>query len=547
MNSLDQFFDDRRKQLRRLDPVTRIRQTVETSKGTSCCNCNEALDPELLAQRLYVCPYCESLQRMPAIARFEWLMEEGWEFIDEPSVFTNPLEFDGYEESWGRAKSQESLDEAIGFAQGKILGQPVILGIMDPYFMMGSMGSIVGERVCRAFEYAGREKLPVVICCASGGARMQEGLFSLMQMRRTSAAVRNFRDQGGFYLAVLTDPTTGGVTASFASLGNVTLAERQALIGFAGPRVIRETIQTNLPEGFQQAEFQRDHGFVDRVVRREHLAMEIAQILAFHSIDQAYKPGQLNDVFHLPGSPDQDRPEVLRESTPESAYAKVKTARDANRLSPRKILESLCDEIMTFSGDRYYGDDQALQGGLALFNGLPITWLINVKGEGLESQIRHHFGMPHPEGYRKAIRLMQEAEAFGRPILTIIDTPGAYPGLGAEERGQGVAIAEALAAMSELTVPVITLVSGEAGSGGALAIACADKVYMLEGAIYTLLSAEAFSTILWKDASRAPEAAAKMRATAEDCYELGFCDEIFPDDLTGLKDRLIADLEGRRV
>ena len=207
----------------------------------------------------------------------------------------------------------------------------------------------------------------------------------------------------------------------------------------------------------------------------------------------------------------------------------------------------MCEEIVTLSGDRYYGDDQALQGGLALFNGQPMTWLINEKGEGLESQIRHHFGMPHPEGYRKAIRLMQEAEAFGRPILTIIDTPGAYPGLGAEERGQGAAIADALAAMSELTVPVIALVSGEAGSGGALGIACADKVYMLEGAVYTLLSAEAFSTILWKDASRAPEAAARMRATAEDCYELGFCDGIFPDDLTGLKDHLIADLEGRRV
>lgn len=484
---------------------------------------------------------------MPALARFEFLMDEGWESIDAPAVFTNPLEFDGYEESWERAKDQGSLDEAIGFAKGQILGQPVILGVMDPYFMMGSMGSIVGERVCQAFEQATREGLPVVICCASGGARMQEGLFSLMQMRRTAAAVRNFQDQGGFYLAVLTDPTTGGVTASFASLGNVTLAERQALIGFAGPRVIRETIQTNLPEGFQQAEFQRDHGFVDRVVRRENLAAETARILAFHSVKQDYKPGRLNDVAHLPGSADQVRPEVLRESTPENAYAKVKTARDAGRLSPKKILESLCDEIVTLSGDRHYGDDEALQGGLALFNGKPVTWLINVKGEGLESQIRHHFGMPHPEGYRKAIRLMQEAEKFGRPILTIIDTPGAYPGLGAEERGQGAAIADALAAMSQLTVPVLTLVSGEAGSGGALAIACADKVYMLEGAIYTLLSAEAFSTILWKDASRAPEAAAKMRATAEDCFELGFCDEIFPDDLTGLKDRWIADLEGRRV
>lgn len=547
MSSLDRFFDDRRKQLRRLDPVTRIRQTIDVNKNVSCHNCKEVLIPERLAERLYVCPHCESLQRMPAMARLEYLLEEGWESIDEPAVFNNPLEFEGYQESWERATAQGSLDEAIGFARGKILGQPVILGVMDPYFMMGSMGSIVGERVCQAFERASKEELPVVICCASGGARMQEGLFSLMQMRRTAAAVRNFQASGGFYVAVLTDPTTGGVTASFASLGNVTLAERQALIGFAGPRVIRETIQTNLPEGFQQAEFQREHGFVDRVVRRENLAMEIARMLAFHSVKQEFKPGRLNDVTHLPGGANHVTPEVLRESTPEDAYAKVKAARDVNRPSPKEILASLCEEIVTLSGDRYYGDDQALQGGLALFNGQPMTWLINEKGEGLESQIRHHFGMPHPEGYRKAIRLMQEAEAFGRPILTIIDTPGAYPGLGAEERGQGAAIADALAAMSELTVPVIALVSGEAGSGGALGIACADKVYMLEGAVYTLLSAEAFSTILWKDASRAPEAAARMRATAEDCYELGFCDGIFPDDLTGLKDHLIADLEGRRV
>ena len=312
---------------------------------------------------------------MPGKDRFSQLMDEGFLRIDEPVEFRNPLDFPGYEEKWDKAQNEASLDEAIAFAEGAIHGNPCVLGVMDPYFMMASMGQTVGDRVCHAFDYATRFKLPVVICTASGGARMQEGLYSLMQMRRTAAAVRRFQEAGGFYLAVMTDPTTGGVTASFASLGDVTLAEKQALIGFAGARVIRQTMRTELPEGFQRAEFQYAHGFIDRVVDRLDLKKEIAKLLALHEPRHRYRSGDLAEPDRLL----HEKRAKLPEMTAKQAYAQVLGARDQRRISPQEILESLCDGIVELSGDRCFGTDAALRGGLAWFDDRPITWLITEK------------------------------------------------------------------------------------------------------------------------------------------------------------------------
>lgn len=235
-----------------------------------------------------------------------------------------------------------------------------------------------------------------------------------------------------------------------------------------------------------------------------------------------------------------------------NAWDKVLIARSQERPSSDVFISGLFEDFIELHGDRYYGDDGAIMGGIASIGGINVTVIGIVKGKSLEENALRNYGMVHPEGYRKAHRLMEQAEKFGRPIITFIDTPGAYPGIGAEERGQGNAIAENLLLMSELTVPVIAIVLGEAGSGGALALGVANQVWMFENAIYSILSPEGFASILYKDASKANEVVDQMKITAEDLKDLGVVDSILrepvalqdamPVTLDRLKRRLIKTL-----
>ena len=213
---------------------------------------------------------------------------------------------------------------------------------------------------------------------------------------------------------------------------------------------------------------------------------------------------------------------------------KVYLARHPLRPNAVCYIEALVDDFIEMHGDRHYGDDQSIIGGVGMFQGMPVTVIGQVKGKTLEENMKHNFGMPHPEGYRKALRLAKQAEKFGRPIITFIDTPGAYPGIGAEERGQAEAIATCLRTFMELTVPIIAIVVGEGGSGGALALSVADRIMMLEHSIYSVLSPEGFASILWKDASRAKEAAKLMKLTAQDLRELGIIDILIEEPVGGL-------------
>lgn len=212
-----------------------------------------------------------------------------------------------------------------------------------------------------------------------------------------------------------------------------------------------------------------------------------------------------------------------------SAWERVQLARDLQRPTSQFYIGALFQDFLEFHGDRYYGDDGAIIGGLAWFDGMPVTVIGQEKGRDTNERLKRNFGSPHPEGYRKALRLMEQADKFKRPIINLIDTQGAYSGLGAEERGQGRAIAENLQKMMGLTVPVISVVIGEAGSGGALALAVADRVAMFENAIYSIISPEGFASILWKDGSRAQEAADVMKLTAQDLKELNIIDAVIPE------------------
>ena len=486
-----------------------------------CNKCGAAIIAEDVKNGYYICPKCHGYFRVHAYRRVEMLADEGsCEEWDKEMDFVNPLDFKGYEDKVNALKERTNLNEAVVTGKITINGNPVVIGVCDGRFMMASMGWIVGEKITRAVERATAEKLPVIIFACSGGARMQEGIVSLMQMEKTSAALKRHSDAGQLYISVFTDPTTGGVTASFAMLGDIILAEPKALIGFAGPRVIEQTIGQKLPKGFQRSEFLLDHGFVDRIVEREEMKDVLTEILSMHS-EKEFKDRELRSASGSYEKAQQD--ETL------TAWDRVQLSRKKDRPVGTDYINALFTDFMEFHGDRYFKDDHAIVGGIARFHGMPVTVIAQAKGKTTKENLDRNFSMPSPDGYRKALRLMKQAEKFGRPVICFVDTPGAFCGLEAEERGQGEAIARNLFELSGLKVPVLSVVIGEGGSGGALAMAVADEVWMLENAIYSVLSPEGFASILWKDSKRASEAAEVMKLTAADLKRLGIVEQVIAE------------------
>ena len=249
----------------------------------TCPKCGQESERRLVAQGLSVCPKCGYHWPIGAYYRLSTILDPGSFRELHPRLSAgDPLHFPGYQEKLDAAQHKTGLTEAVVTATGTIGGSHCVVGVLDSRFLMGSMSTAVGEKVTLAIEFAAKNKLPLILFSASGGARMQEGILSLMQMAKTSAALARFSDKGLLYISVLTDPTTGGVTASFASLGDIILAEPGALIGFAGPRIIQQTIGETLPEGFQRAEYQEAHGFVDAVVPREKMRDTLSQLLRLH-------------------------------------------------------------------------------------------------------------------------------------------------------------------------------------------------------------------------------------------------------------------------
>ena len=254
-------------------------------KWVKCDSCKEIIYKEDLHNNLSVCPNCGKNFRLSARRRIKQIADEGtFEEIGANIKTKDPLKFEGYLKKVELLKEKTDIEEAIKCGICKIDGLKVVLGVMDGNFLMGSMGAAVGERISLAIERAIEEKIPFIMFCVSGGARMQEGIISLMQMARTSNEIAKLKESGNLYISVLTDPTTGGVTASFASLGDIILAEPKALIGFAGPRVIEQTIKQKLPDGFQSSEFLLEHGFIDKIVERKDMKETIGKILKLHSV-----------------------------------------------------------------------------------------------------------------------------------------------------------------------------------------------------------------------------------------------------------------------
>ena len=523
---LDNVFKKTRIAVGRKNYITFTRRP-EVPEGLlrKCNKCGGAIIAEDVKKDHYICPKCGGYFRVHARRRIEMVTDEGsFEEWDSDLQGGNPLEYKGYEEKLEKLQEKTGLSEAVITGKAKIDGHETAIGVCDGRFLMASMGEAVGEKIARAVERATEERLPVILFACSGGARMQEGIVSLMQMAKTSAALKHHSDAGLLYISILTDPTTGGVTASFAMLGDVILAEPKALIGFAGPRVIEQTIGQKLPEGFQRAEFLLEHGFLDAIVERPQMKAVLSKILALH------ENGKGTDFNKKECA--QDLVADGRKEEKLTAWQRVELSRRKDRPVGSDYIDALFTDFVEFHGDRYFADDKAIIGGVARFHGMPVTVIAQAKGRNTKENIERNFGMPEPEGYRKALRLMKQAEKFARSVICLVDTPGAFCGLEAEERGQGEAIARNIYEMSGLKVPVVSIIIGEGGSGGALAMATADEVWMLENSIYSILSPEGFASILWKDSSKAKEAAEVMKLTAENLKAQGIVERVFAEPET---------------
>lgn len=507
--------------------MTTATRTATAATGWWLCHhCRLPIYNKQLARSGGVCPECGYHRRLSARERMAQLLDPGSvEHLPSPCVAEDALGFEDtklYSRRIAEAQESTGLDEAAIAARGSVLGSDVVLVAMEFGFMGGSLSGGLGDLITRAAEVALDQRRPLVLVCASGGARMQEGVISLMQMAKTSQALLALDQAGVPTVSVITDPVYGGVAASFATLCDVIVAEPGARMGFAGPRVIERTIGESLPEGFQRAEFLLENGQIDAIAHRSQLRATLGRILR---------------VLAPTGAGDEEsrRPEgtILvtdpLQLTEEDAWETVRAARNLGRPTALDYVDLIVDGFQELHGDRLGGDCPATVGGVGLLQGRPVVVIGQQKGHTASELRERNFGMPLPAGYRKAARLMRLAAKTDTPVLTLVDTGGAYPGVDAEKYGQAAAIAENLRLMSALPVPIVAAVVSEGGSGGALGLAVADRVFALSKAVYSVISPEGCASILWRDPAQAPQAARQLGLRASDLLSRGVIDGVIPE------------------
>lgn len=508
------------------------------AEWVSCAECGVLVYRRRYLRLHSVCPECGHNGVLTPEERADLLFGRGhWsELFPDTPVLEDPLAFTDirpYTERLRAARSRTGARDSVRVFRGPVAGIPVTTAVMDFRFLGGSLGVAAGEAVTFAAETARRDRTPFLLVTASGGARMQEGTLSLMQMAKTSNAMAELDEAGLLTVTLVTDPTYGGVAASFATLSDIVLAEPGARLGFAGPRVIEQTIGQRLPSGFQSAEALFDHGLLDRIVPRASLGRTLsALVTAGRATPEAESSDPvLSDPAVVPVRP---------------VSAAVSAARELERPSTLEHLAFWDADFTELHGDRAGQDCPAVVGGIAHLPTGACVVVGHQKGRTPAELVRRRFGMSSPSGYRKAVRLMRLAAKLGLPLVTLIDTPGAHPGPEAEEQGQANAIAECLRTMGGLPVPVVAVVTGEGGSGGALALGVANEVLICENAVYSVISPEGCAAILWKSPHATEAAGEALRVDAASLLRSGVVDGVVPEPPGGAhKDPVVASLTVR--
>lgn len=433
--------------------------------------------------------------------------------VEDPLGFTDRVP---YATRLNTARETTGSSDVVTAAIGAVDGHLLVVAVMEFAFLGGSLGVAAGEAITAAAETALAERVPLILVTASGGARMQEGVLSLMQMAKTAAAMAALDDAGLLTVTIVTDPTYGGVAASFATLSDVVVCEPGARMGFAGPRVISQTLGERLPDGFQTAEFLLRHGLVDDVRPRAELRHLLSALLSATGANRRPTAGL-------------QRPAVVRDPRQlpvRSARQVLTLARETTRPTTTDHLAYWMDSFVELHGDRTSGDCPAIVGGLGTMERRPVMLIGHQKGHSTTEMVRRNFGMASPAGYRKVVRLVRMAAKLDVPVVTLIDTPGAEPGVDAERNGQAGAIAECLRVFSTVEVPVVAVITGEGGSGGALALGIADRVLISANGVYSVISPEGCAAILWKTPEASTAAAAALRIDPRSLLELGVVDGV---------------------
>ena len=483
-----------------------------------CLFCEEPISdsPSYLTYR--VCPFCRFHYNVTARQRVELLADKGtfkesYKYVSS----MDPLSFSRrsrYRKFLAQDQSRTGLTEAAVTGRCRIGDIETVMIVLDFGFMGGTMGSVVGEKVSMAFENAARRGIPAVAVVSGGGTRIQEGVLSLMQMAKTVTAANRLRDEEVPFIVVLANPSTGQAYASFANLADVILAEPGSLIGLSPLRTLREVSKMPLPLDAHTAEAHVGHGLLDNVVDRENLQPRIASLL---QILTAHKQGSSNHKNLLKAEP--------VESDEVEPWEAVTAARNSERPQANIYFRSMLDPFIELRGDRLNSDDRSIVAGLGFMDGQPVAVIGQQRRPLVEGDRYHVF----PDGLRKAQRVIDLASRFKLPLVTLIDTQGADPGLEAEEQGIGNAIAKTLSSMLTVSTPMVSVVIGESGSEGALALSLSDRILIQQYAVYSPMSVNHSLGAAHHDHMLDREAAEALMLTAHDCLELGIADEIVPE------------------
>lgn len=481
-----------------------------------CLSCGADLSASKSFERFRVCHSCGFHFHLTARERLATLLDIGTFHEDDRGISAiDPLSFQGRQSYRSRviqAQRRTGLTEAALTGTGSIFGHDVVISVVDFSFLGGSIGVAAGERLARAFEKAASRRTPVVLVCSTSGTRMQEGLLALMQGPRIAAAIETHRRAGLPYIAVLADPATGSAYTGFVNLADVIVAEPNALIGYAALRALQESSGSDLPAGAHTSEAHLARGLVDAVVPRPALRDTLATLLELTSSVPAGRT-------RYEGAPGK----VVHQA--QDAWQQVQISRHADRPTTLELIRRMTDSSFELHGDRMGSDDPTVVAGLGSLGGEAVVFVGQLRGQtGPDGS-----GHISAAGFRKAERAFRLAGKCGLPVVTLIDTRGANPSLANEEAGLGHAIAHCMATMLALPVPTIAVITGEGNSEAAVAMAAADRVLMLDNAVYEVTRPEDAAAILFGGPEEAGAVAERLRLTSHDCIRLGIVDHTVPE------------------